>query len=92
MAALDALADGTPEMSGVYVVTCPNCSPVCCTTLEGAMAWAEHMAHIDAGPLDPFIDAEVHRDGCLVYVYDCYRRAWPAWALQFDDTCPPRRR
>ena len=74
MAALDALADATPGMPGVYVVTCPHCSPIYCTTLDGAMSWAEHMAHIDAGPMDPFIDAEVHRDGLLVYRFDCYSR------------------
>ena len=68
------LADGTPETPGVYVVTCPHYPTRYCTTLEAAMRVSKGMAHIDAGPLYPFIDAEVHRDGRLVYVYDCYER------------------
>jgi hypothetical protein len=72
--ALRALADGTPETPGVYVVTCPNCKTTCCPTLDGAIQWAEYFAHIDAGPLWSFIDAKIHQYGRLVGVSDCYSR------------------
>jgi hypothetical protein len=65
-AALRALADGDPDMPGVYVVSCWGCSPVYCTTLEAALEWAEQLAHVDGGPLSPFIDSEIHQDGRLV--------------------------
>jgi hypothetical protein len=63
MAALRGAADGTPATPGVYVVTCPSCTTQYCTTLDGAIQWAGHFAHIDAGPLWPFIDAEIHQAG-----------------------------
>jgi hypothetical protein len=69
---------------GVYVVSCWGCSPVCCTTLEAALEWAEQLAHIDAGPLWPFIDSEIHQDGRLVCVYDCYERG-PRMVEAADD-------